>query len=139
MPTNNFVLTNGEWNYVGDTRNFDATVADFTAMLEDFPEPDYVWLDERLPHENPGPGTWTLELKNDHSTTFTFNTAALDDDELNTLFNELELIVTTDYEHFNLGDDAYAQRVWQSTVTFAELDDTYVLRVALRVFWRVCD
>lgn len=139
MPTHNFVPTTGGWNYVGHTRDFDTTVADFKAMLEDFPEPTYKWLDERLPYENHGPGTWTLELQNDHLTTFTFNTNSLNSSELHTLMSELELVVTSDYEYFNLGDDAYAQRVWQSIVTFDVLDNTHVLCVALRVFWRVCD
>lgn len=134
---NNFVEKNGAWVYVGDTRDYDQTTNDFIAMLEDFPEPTYKWLDERLPYENPGPGTWTLELQNDQSTHFVFNVANLSFNDLDALATELESIVTTDHKMYGLGGEAFVDRVWQVTSLFAEVSSEDVIQLSYRIYWRV--
>lgn len=139
MEHNNFVLREKVWHYVGNCLNSEQTVADFAAMLEEFPEPPYKWLDERLPHEQPGPGTWVMELQNDQETRFSFNLARLDELFLADLTTELENLVTEGFQRHNLGDDAYADRVWKATVEYRELSSSCPVRITYAVYWRVSD
>lgn len=139
MEHNNFVLREKVWHYVGNCLNAEQTAADFAAMLEEFPEPSYKWLDERQPHEQPGPGTWVLELQNDQETHFSFNLARLEELFLADLTTELENLVTEGFQRHNLGDGAYVDRVWKATVEYRELSASYPVRITYAVYWRVSE
>lgn len=118
--------------------NLDQVVQDFYDMLDEFPDPVFKWLDERLPHENAGPGTWSVDVENDQETAFQFTVSKLNRDEFGPLTTNLENAITEDYRSVPF-DNAWFRRTYYSVVRFAPESATYITHITYHVYWEVAN
>ena len=118
--------------------NLDHVVQDFYDMLDEFPDPVFKWLDERLPHENAGPGTWSVEVANDQETVYRFPVHHLDTPAFKKLTDELEQIITTDYEQVCF-DHAWFKRTYYAVVRYKPETHVEVTYIDYHVYWEVAN
>jgi hypothetical protein len=118
----------------------ETVVSDFYDALEDFPEPIYRWLDERLPHEQPGPNTWTVDLANDQETAFMFNLTGLTADEKDELTNELDgVIADSDRQNLTFGGEARFNLTYYIVARFAQRSYGVITHITYHVYWEVAE
>lgn len=107
---------------------------DFRDMLEDFPEPHFLWLDQRGDDCLNGPGCWECEIQNDHETRFTFNTS-LAEPEIIIMLAEALLDVLADQTRFDLDPDAIFKLNYVYWLEYSTGSMINVYHVHLDVFW----
>lgn len=108
---------------------------DFYDALEDFPDPLYKWLDERLPFEQHGPNTWSLEISNDQETAFTFYVNHLSPEVIQKLRKGLENVILQDSQNVSFGD-AFMDMTYYVVIRYAERSETSIVNLTYHVYWR---
>ena len=144
MLMNNFILDEknpGVLTYDMQLRteeSVELAVEDFSAMLDELPEPVFKWLDERGDDCLNGPGAWSCEIQNDQEAHFLFGTFDL---ECELLIMLVEQLTETVFDHrlsnldpsqdFQLGFKLYVEYCTNSTVQLNKL--------TIAVFWELAE
>ncbi len=136
----NFKANNkGELAYMPPIKmeNLENIVLEFSEMLDEMPDPQFRWYDERLPHESSGPNTWSVDLENDQETAFTFNVSNLGRKDADELFKRLEAcILDPDYQSVSF-DDARFNRTYYAHVRYAPRSGHRITHITYHVYWEV--
>lgn len=123
--------------------NLDHVVQDFYDVLDEFPDPVFKWLDERLPHENAGPGTWSVDMENDQETAFQFTVANLPCHLISELSAKLVIAILEKqvfHDDYRVSfKNAWFRRTYYSVVRFAPESATDITHITYHVYWKVAN
>jgi hypothetical protein len=141
MTTTHGFIVNDDLGYTYNTslaqvENVESLLDDLSDLLNDMPDPVWLWLDERGPDMVNGPGAFTCEIQNDQTTLVAF---ILGDASSETVLEFLNGCAETIRDHYYIpaDDDATFRLGFNAHYVTARnsLDD--LLRVTFRIFWEV--
>ena len=141
MTTTHGFIVNDDLGYTYNTSldrvtDLDALLGDLSDLLDDRPDPTWLWLDQRGDDNLNGPGAWECEIQNDRTTYVAFSLGGASFETVLEFLNGCAetirdhcLLNADDDATFHLGFNAHYVTVHNS------LDD--LLRVTFHIFWEV--
>ena len=143
MTTTHGFIVNDDLGYTYNTtlaqvESVELLLDDLSDLLNDMPDPVWLWLDERGPDMVNGPGAFTCEIQNDQTTYVAFRLGGA---SFETVLEFLNGCAETIQDHclLNADDDATFRLGFNAHYVTAHnsLDD--LLRVTFHVYWEVAD